>query len=390
FFGRSVGREELEKTGLKVGKSVFRKFGGNPTISYAEHPYTKGKIGTFDVEIVPAYKISSTKNLISAVDRTPFHTRYVLKNLKNNDEVRLLKKYLKGLGIYGSNLRTGGFSGYLCELLIIRYGTFFNTLQQAKKLRYQEIIDMENSYTKKEYLAVTAKFRNQPLIFIDPIDRNRNVAAVLSKENLAKFIFFASKFIDNPSLNYFYPLEKQKERRQVLRKAQQRGIHYIALTIPRPDLIDDVLYPQLRRFLKRVSDYLAREGFIICFSWEFADNDCGVAFELMSSTLPRFRKMLGPSIFDPKKNTDNFLKKYKAVWFEEDRMVSYVRRTHFDIVSHLMNFLDESEKTLKEKGVPNNIASSVKKGYSLVERKDLLDIDSKEFWNGLDRCGLNI
>ena len=124
LFPLSFSREELEKKGLEIGKAVFLKFGGGKYIvSYAEHPYTKGMLEEYKVEIVPAYLIKSTKELMSAVDRTPFHTNYVISNLKNHDEVRILKKFLKGIGCYGSDLKTEGFSGYLCELLIMRYGT---------------------------------------------------------------------------------------------------------------------------------------------------------------------------------------------------------------------------------------------------------------------------
>ncbi|NOQ55588.1 MAG: CCA tRNA nucleotidyltransferase [Nanohaloarchaea archaeon] len=385
FFPPTTKKEVLETKGLLIGKSVFKKFGGNYQVSYAEHPYTKGKIGIFDVEIVPAYKITSTKKLMSAVDRTPFHTKYVLDNLKNPDEVRLLKKFMKAIGVYGSDLKTNGFSGYLCELLILRCKTFNNLLKHAQKWNYQEIMDLENGYKKSEYKAARTKFNDQPLIFIDPTDKNRNVAAVLSIDRLARFIYFAGKFIDSPSIDYFFRIEQPKDKRQILRSAKERGTFHIAITFKRPDLIEDILYPQLRRFRRRISDSLEHDGFVMMSSWEFGNDECGIAFELLNQTVPRFRTMTGPRIFDPKKNRDNFEDKYEDIWFEGDRMVAEVRRKHFDIMSMLGSFFDEDAKALADKGVPKNLAQEIAKNYSLVEGKDILKIKSEEFWNGLSK-----
>ena len=386
FFPPNTKKEVLETKGLLIGKSVFKKFGGIPQVSYAEHPYTKGKIGSFDVEIVPAYKITSTKKLISAVDRTPFHTKYVLDNLKHPDDVRLLKKFMKTINVYGSDLKTTGFSGYLCELLILRCKTFNNLLAHAQKWGYQEIMDLENSYKKSEYKTVRTKFKDQPLIFIDPTDKNRNVAAVLSKDKLAQFIYFAGKFMDNPSIDYFFKIEKPKDQRQILRSAKERGTFHIAIGFKRPaDIIDDILYPQLRRFRRRISDCLKHEGFVILSSWEFGNNECGIAFELLNQTVPRFRKMTGPRIFDPKKNRDNFEDKYEDIWFEGDSMVAEVRRKHFDITSMLGSFFDCDVKALADKGIPKNLAQEIAKNYALVEGKDLLKIKSDDFWKGLSK-----
>ena len=52
-------------------------------------------------------------------------------HLKTNQEkeVRLLKRFMKMVGTYGSEFKVGGFSGYLCELMIIRYGSFLKVLK---------------------------------------------------------------------------------------------------------------------------------------------------------------------------------------------------------------------------------------------------------------------
>ncbi|NIS30872.1 MAG: tRNA CCA-pyrophosphorylase, partial [Actinobacteria bacterium] len=54
-------------------------------------------------------------------DRTPFHAAYVEGRLNDElaAEVRVLKQLLEGIGVYGSDLKTRGFSGYLTELLVL-------------------------------------------------------------------------------------------------------------------------------------------------------------------------------------------------------------------------------------------------------------------------------
>ncbi|MCK4927965.1 MAG: hypothetical protein KAS11_05815, partial [Candidatus Aenigmarchaeota archaeon] len=60
----------------------------------------------------------------------------------------------------------------------------------------------------------------------------------------------------------------------------------------------------------------------------------------------------------------------------------------FDVISMLTSFFDGNAKDLADRGIPKNIADSMKKSFSLVEGKDLLDIKGDEFWKGLDRNSL--
>jgi len=70
----------IAAAGVGIAKSVLKKY--NPRKHYAEHPYIKATVDGHVVELVPCYKISKGNKIISAVDRTPLHNEYVLKNLK--------------------------------------------------------------------------------------------------------------------------------------------------------------------------------------------------------------------------------------------------------------------------------------------------------------------
>jgi len=93
---------------------------------YSDHPYLMLPQNSFSIDIVPGYKASSGKDLKTAVDRTPFHVKFVQANFTKEmkDEVRILKQFLKGIGSYGAGTSVQGFSGYVAELLINRYKDF--------------------------------------------------------------------------------------------------------------------------------------------------------------------------------------------------------------------------------------------------------------------------
>jgi len=71
-FDAALDREQLEEYGLAVGHAVLPD--GHE--EYAEHPYVKGTYEGFDVDLVPCHDVETAGDLISAVDRTPFHDAY--------------------------------------------------------------------------------------------------------------------------------------------------------------------------------------------------------------------------------------------------------------------------------------------------------------------------
>ena len=128
LFPEDLPREELEKRGLEIGKTILDSY----EIRYAEHPYVHGKVKGVEVDVVPCYKVKDPSNIKSAVDRTPFHHEWLKDRIKGKEnDVRLLKRFLKVHGIYGAEYKVRGFSGYLCELLIVFYGSFENLVREA-------------------------------------------------------------------------------------------------------------------------------------------------------------------------------------------------------------------------------------------------------------------
>ncbi len=297
-FPKDVSKEELKNLGINIGKSIIP----DGFAKYAEHPYWRGMYNGFDVDIVPCYKINKPDEKISAVDRTPFHTEYIKKNLKDGqrDEIRLLKAFLKGIGIYGAEAKIHGFSGYLSELLILKYDNFENVLENVARWR------------KRVYLRLGEggkKFKD-PVVFIDPVDPNRNAASAVSEESKSLFIHASRSYIDKPNKNFFFPNpitpisnEKIKE------KIDERKTFFYVFEFPKPNIIDDNLYPQINRTMEAIAKILKDFGVINSF-YIVQDSKVYFIIELAKNNLPRVKIHEGPPVWH--QNSKNFIKRWKG------------------------------------------------------------------------------
>jgi tRNA nucleotidyltransferase (CCA-adding enzyme) len=198
----SIPRKSLGDICLRVARKATE--GSKQVERFAEHPYLEAFVEETRVNIVPCYN-TKIGHLQSATDRTPFHSDYIKKQMspKMRGEVRLLKKFMKGTGVYGAEIRTGGFSGYLCELLVLQYGSFVATLRALARHRQRVVVDMERHYLNREHeMALLFK---EPLVIIDPVDKGRNVASAVKAQIFDTFVAAAQAFLRAPELKFFYP-----------------------------------------------------------------------------------------------------------------------------------------------------------------------------------------
>jgi len=298
LFPPEVERGDLEKDGLRIGKDVL-----DGETRYAEHPYTHGKFQGFEVDLVPCYKIDDPSKLRSAVDRTPFHTRYVLGRLgfDQQDQVRLLKQFMKGIGVYGAEARVQGFSGYLTELLTLTYGDFAGVIKEASGWRPGLILSADRS--KKGG-------GDTPMTFADPVDAKRNVASALSLDCLSLFIHACREYQKEPDERFFFPAKREVMKIGDLRKAfAVRGMSPFVVVLDRPDLVDDNLYPQVQRTLLGLRKLLEAHDFKVLAQSYVVDRDVRLVYELESSELPQGRLHIGPPAWT--ENAEEFLAKWR-------------------------------------------------------------------------------
>ena len=381
MFPEDTPREKLEKQGLQVGKAIVRKLKGTYQIAYAEHPYTRSRVGKYSVDIVPCYKLRSARYLKSAVDRTPFHNEWLKKNFQPelSKEVRLLKQFTKAQRVYGSDTRVQGFSGYLCELLIVHYRTFENLVKDAAKWEPgQMFIDPERQHRKPD--EIKPRFKDQPLIVIDPVDPIRNVAAAMSPANFSKFVDACKTFVKKPSPTLFTIKPRKFTLGSLERRMKARKTRFLGILFGQPQIIQDVLWPQMRRCAKRLRDIMEEYEFhVIGFDvWSDPEFTKGgkalILLEMEVWDLPDIRRVKGPSVFI-KKHSDQFIKKYKPrgrLMVDDHHWTAEIPREWKKAEGKLKDSLSDPVKVLQAKGIPKYIAQSVSKRFRLLRREDVL------------------
>lgn len=351
---------------------VAQRLGGKRRLKYAEHPYLEIEFRGYRVEVVPCFRLRSPTELRSAVDRTPFHTQYVSRRLNDGlkREVRLLKRFMMGTGCYGSEFKVGGFSGYLCELLILHYGSFQGLVGRAASWKPGIIIDIEGVYADPS--EVRLLFGDRPLVVVDPVDRSRNVAAAVSLQSFATFVLACRDFLKEPHEKFFFPNPARKiSRRELSRLIERRGTGLFCITFKTPDVVEDVLYPQLRKTERTISAALAREGFEVLRSDVWSDGISVILLEVAHSCLPGLRMRVGPPITV---SASNFIgrhlhsgKSWSGPYVNsEGRVVFEVEREKRRVGDVLRQLLDRRE------GFGKHVKEAVSEGYRVYEGKGVL------------------
>jgi len=353
----STPREAFGTICLNIAKEATR--GSEQIERFAEHPYLEAIVDSVRVNIVPCYqtKLGEWK---SATDRTPYHTDYVKPRLdgKLKAEVRLLKRFMKGTDVYGAEIKVGGFSGYLSELLILHYGSFVNVLKSAASWRHQWTIDYENHYGGRE--SEVQRIFEEPLIVIDPVDKGRNVASAVRKQRLDEFVAASRAFLKEPSLKFFYPKEtKPFKKEKLLSEIQKRGTALVFVQFGKTNAVPDILWGQLYRTHRSLRKMLHQNDFSILRStvWSDEQNLSMFLFEVESRLLPVVKRHLGPPI-DKRMECENFLRKHvksaKTVsgpYVEDGRWMVEINRNHTDIVKFLTEKLKDGGKQVGVAGL---------------------------------------
>ncbi len=300
LFSESTELAELKEKGLAIGRKIL-----DGKEHYAQHPYVRGIYKGFQVDLVPCFRIRDTRKKMSAVDRTPFHTEFVKTHLKKGqaDEVRLLKRFMKGAESYGAEAKVQGFSGYLCELLTMRFGTFRGVLEAASQWKVGETLELPG-FEGKEF--------SEPLTFIDPVDSSRNVASAVSTETLLRFILASREYLKAPDKKFFFAAERTAwDPDKVREVAGGRLDNLVSVSFPKLDLIDDVVYPQLRKSLTNISALLERADFEVEKTTIHVDGSTHLMVELVSICLPKQKKHRGPPVNS--ENVSEFLAKWNSL-----------------------------------------------------------------------------
>jgi tRNA nucleotidyltransferase (CCA-adding enzyme) len=308
----TVPRKSLGEIALKIARKATA--GARQIERFAEHPYLEAFVDDVRVNIVPCYDAKSGEWL-SATDRTPFHTDYINTCLDKalQGDVRLLKKFMKGVGVYGAEIKVGGFSGYLCELLVLHYRSFANVLEAFARHAPRRVIDIEGYYVNRQR-ELELLFL-EPLVIIDPVDKGRNVASAVQPQRLHTFVGASRAFLKEPSAEFFFPLKTHplsvEELQQTL---NTRGSSIIFLTFSKIEAVPDVLWGQLHRTRKALRKQLELSDFKVLRDAVWSEDtaeDTIFVLELEQRVLHSVKKHLGPPL-EFKRECEDFLAKYSS------------------------------------------------------------------------------
>ena len=374
-----IPREEFGTTCMKIARKATEGF--KQVERFAEHPYLESIVDNTIVNIVPCYQVERGE-WISATDRTPFHTDYAKPRLNKEicGEVRLLKRFMKGVGVYGAEIKVGGFSGYLCELLVLNYGSFIQVLKSFAEWKERRIIDYEGFYEgEREDLE---RLFEEPLVVIDPVDKGRNVAAAVTKERLNKFVVAAREFLRNPNRRFFYPPEIVALSTQELIDAlETRGSTIVFVKFGKMDAVPDVLWGQLYKSQRSLRRMIQRHAFNIIRDsvWSDDENLSVFIFEVEKRFLPLIKKHLGPPI-GKRAECEKFVQKHleaphtvSGPHVEKGRWVVEMKRSYRDVVKLLNERLRDGGRRI---GVADLVSQAISEGFEILVNEEILELYS--------------
>jgi len=345
---------------------------------FAEHPYLEAIVDDVWVNIVPCYRVKQGK-WVSATDRTPFHTDYVkpLLDEQMGEEVRLLKRFMKGIGVYGAEIKVGGFSGYLCELLVLNYGSFVEVLRSAGNWKKRTIIDHKGHYERIEEVK---KIFAEHLVMVDPVDKGRNVAAATIKEKLDEYIAASRAFLKNPDIKFFYPQETQTlNATELVNKINARGSTIVFIKFEGASAVPDVLWGQLYKSQRALRKIITQHDFKILRDnvWGNEKNLNIFVFEIENRYIPNMKHHLGPPL-QKRQECENFLRKHVGAdltvsgpRIEEGRWVADVKRSYIDVAKLLKEKLGDGGR---REGIAELVSKAVAESLEVLVNDQVLKL----------------
>jgi len=344
---RGVGDEWVTSEGARlIRECLGRRF---PTVEkYSQHPYVTVKLMGLEADVVPALWLEKPRPRGLGVERTPFHTRYVLSRLTPclREDVMLLKSLLKGVGVYGAETRIRGFSGYLAELLVIAHGGFRPLLEAASQWRPPVYVDPEGLGYRAR---LESRYPDSPIIVVDPVDPERNAAAAVSLESLATFILAARAYLEHPTRSFYHVFPPESSPppppRAALLRVECRGDY----TAEPPEN----LWGKARRLAESLASQLRHAGFKPAMASFETDEATRVEITVLleSGELPEYEYVEGPEAWGPRERVLSFararLARGEHVWVAPSGRLAGLRKRRWRRADDLArDWLPIAEKAL--------------------------------------------
>lgn len=381
----SYPREKLEGEAIDGAKRAVR--GHGITMRYAEHPYVEAFVDNARVNLVPCYKVEKGQ-WQSAVDRSPFHAEYIRSRFdeKLRLQTRILKAFVKGARVYGAEVKTQGFSGYVCEVLTLKFNSFEEVLKHFSTLKKGEFISVE------PYDEALARSFTSPIIILDPVDTARNLGSAISTINLSRFILRSRAFLAKPSTSFFFEKEEKRRRLTNVKSSKQRKNRLLERTVVlrfNTKLRSaDVLWGQLYKSLDALSNKMEIWGFNVLRKKASSneESESALIYLLHETSISKFIVRNGPDVFrgeDFSKYLEKNRRRAILSWLDsEGRAVSLfdtIERNSINIFEQLKETLHDP-KEMRSMGLSKGIAKEARFAKIVSGRAVLSHTSKKDEW----------
>lgn len=334
--------EELEKHIKKIFPKYIRLHGSRDYFQVKENGFT--------FEIVPILKISKAEDAGNITDVSLLHSKWVVSQIKKKpslaDEIRLVKKFCKANNVYGAESYISGFSGYICEILTIYYGSFRRFVNAVSKWDGKVVIDAAKYYKNKEDVLfnINNSKLEGPLVVVDPVQKDRNAAAALSFEKFHSLVSLCKKFVAKPSLKM---LEKDEVTVDKLRKKAGKN-KLIVIDVFGKRGKEDVVGCKLLKVYEFILKEVSGKDFKIKDSgWVFDRSSKALMWWIVDSKKLSSTVVVKGPPKEMEKHVKDFKKKYKKIYFSKGHAMAKVKRKYTDVSKLVKDLI--KDKYVKEK-----------------------------------------
>ena len=171
---------------------------------------------------------------------------------------------------------------------------------------------MENYGTCSNY--------HDPLIVIDPVDANRNVASALCMQKYFEFIAASRNYLNNPKKEYFLDKQIDVSKEELINEFNERDTHCVVISFNVPERPDDVIYPQVNKTMHSFQKISELNDFKLLKSGYYINKEyrSSIILEYEIAKLPLFKLHMGPIVKD-RKNSQHFLDKYPNAYISNEK-----------------------------------------------------------------------
>ena len=328
-----------------ISEMLHKKLGFGHKRIHGSRDYFQLQRKKYTFEFIPVLDIKDSSQAKNIMDVSPLHKKWVKQHLKNPDEVRLVKKFCRAQEVYGAESYIKGFSGYVLEILIVHYGSFFNFIKAVSKWILPVYIDVSRHYKNKEEALkkINKSKTSNGLIIVDPTQKERNAAAAISKEKVSMLINSCKEYLRNPSDEFF--IEKKLNIKDLVVESGENNLLLGKIKTFKGK--KDVMGSKLVKIYDYVKNKLKYAGFNVIKSGWYFNKDSLIYYIVKDEVLHDKITHSGPPLKE-KRHVEEFKKKHGNYKISKGKI-------YVEFEREIKTLKDFSRKIAKDNYIKDNI-----------------------------------